>query len=241
MARKAAAASTGTQPARKRAARKRSTPRMPSDESSASKSSSTTRPQPGFGDMSKMAGFGDMSKMAGFGDMSKMAKLMTPEQAIELYKANAALALEVINTAIESTARLRKKQFEGEEEARAFQRKHVRSAAEARDAPSLMAAGQGAAQEAMEKSMHYWSEMFDLIVEIQKRLFTLIEDQMEGVPGVKETKAAMAMLPDLSQMQKVVSAMQGVVSSGGSTFESMQRVMGDFAKLAQGSMPGGRR
>jgi phasin family protein len=170
-----------------------------------------------------------------------MAKMMTPEQAIELYKANAALALEVINTAIESTARLRKKQFEGEEEARAFHQKHVRSAAVARDAPSLLAAGQGAAQEAMEKSMHYWGEMFDLIVEIQKRLFALIEDQMEGVPGVKETKAAMAMLPDLSQMKKIVSAMQGVVSSGGSTFESMQRVMGDFAKIAQGSMPGGGR
>jgi hypothetical protein len=230
MVRKAAAGSTGT-PARKRAARKRSTPRMTSDDTSASKSSA----------MPPMPGFGDMSRMPGFGDMSKMAKMMTPEQAIELYKANAALALEVINTAIESTARLRKKQFEGEEEARAFQRKHVRSAAEARDAPSLLAAGQGAAQEAMEKSMHYWSEMFDLIVEIQKRLFTLIEDQMEGVPGVKETKAAMAMLPDLSQMKKVVSAMQGVVSSGGSTFESMQRVMGDFAKMAQGSMPDGRR
>jgi len=179
--------------------------------------------------------------MGNFGDMSKMAKMLTPEQAIDLYKANAALALEVINTAIESTARLRKKQFEGEEEARAFQKKHVRSAAEARDPSSLLAAGQGAAQEAMEKSMHYWGEMFDLIVEIQKRLFTLIGEQMEGVPGVKETKAAMAMLPDLSQMQKVVSAMQGVVSSGGSTFESMQRVMGDFAKIAQGSMGGGRR
>jgi hypothetical protein len=168
--------------------------------------------------------------------MSKMANMMTPEQAIELYKANAALALQVINTAIESTARLRKKQFEGEEEAREFQKKHARSAAEARDAQGLLAAGQGAAQEAMEKSMHYWSEMFDLIVEIQKRLFTLIEEQMEGVPGVKETRAAMAMLPDLSQMKKVVSAMQGVVSSGGSTFETMQRVMGDFARLAQGSM-----
>jgi hypothetical protein len=83
--------------------------------------------------------------------------------------------------------------------------------------------------------------MFDLIVEIQKRLFTLMEEQMEGVPGVKETKAAMAMLPDLTQMKKVVSAMQGVVSSGGSTFESMQRVMGDFAKMAQSSMPGARR
>ena len=34
--------------------------------------------------------------------------------------------------------------------------------------------------------------------------------------------------------------MQGVVSSGGTAFESMQRVMGDFARLAQGSM-GGRR
>jgi len=151
------------------------------------------------------------------------------------------MALDIINAAIDNTARLRKKQFEGEEEARAFQKKHVRSAAEARDPSSLLAAGQGAAQEAMEKSMHYWGEMFDLIVEIQKRLFTLIGEQMEGVPGVKETKAAMAMLPDLSQMQKVVSAMQGVVSSGGSTFESMQRVMGDFAKIAQGSMGGGRR
>ena len=230
MARKAAAASTGTQTGRKAPARKRSTPRVTSDERSTETSSAPAMPMPGFGDMSKMAS-----------DMSKMAKMMTPEQAIELYKANAALALEVINTAIESTARLRKKQFEGEEEAREFQKKHVRSAAEARDAQSLLAAGQGAAQEAVEKSMHYWSEMFDLIVEIQKRLFTLMEEQMEGVPGVKETKAAMALLPDLSQMKKVVSAMQGVVTSGGTTFETMQRVMGDFAKLAQGSMAGARR
>ena len=213
MARKAAAASSGAKSPRKPSARKRSTPRMTSDEAPASRAAPA------------------MPSMPGFGDMSKMAKMMTPEQAIELYKANAALALEIINTAIEGTARLRKKQFEGEEEARAFQRKHAQSAAEARDAPSLLAAGQGAAQEAMEKSMHYWSEMFDLIVEMQKRLFSLLGEQMEGVPGVKETKAAMAMLPDMSQMQKVVSAMQGVVSSGGSTFESMQRVMGDFAKL----------
>jgi phasin family protein len=225
MARKAAAASTSTHAPRKPAARKRSTPRMSPNDDTTSKATSEAPP----------------SAMPGFGEMSKMAKMMTPEQAIEMYKANAALALQVINTAIEGTARLRKKQFEGEEEAREFQRKHARSAAEARDPQSLIAAGQGAAQEAMEKSLHYWGEMFDLIVEIQKRLFNLIEEQMEGVPGVRETKAAMAMLPDLSQMQKVVSAMQGVVSSGGSTFESMQRVMGDFAKIAHGSMPGGRR
>lgn len=220
MAKKAAAAPSGTKTASKRPARKRSGPRMTSDHAA-----SPVR----------------AASMPGFGDMSKMPKMMTPEQAIELYKANAALALEVINTAIESAARLRKKQFEGEEEARAFQRKHARSAAEAHDAQSLLAAGQGAAQEAMEKSMHYWGEMFDLIVEIQKRLFTLMEDQMEGVPGVKETRAAMAMLPDMGQMQKVVAAMQGVVSSGESTFASMQRVMGDFAKIAQGSMAAGRR
>ena len=174
-------------------------------------------------------------------DMPKMPKMLTPEQAMEMYKANARMALDVINAAIEGADRLRRKQFEGEEQARAFQKKHVRAAGEATDPQSLMALGQGAAQEALEKSMHYWGEMFDLIVEIQKRLFALIEEQVEGVPGVKETKAAMAMLPDLSQMKKVVSAMQGVVSSGGSTFESMQRVMGDFAKLAQNSMPGGRR
>ena len=174
-------------------------------------------------------------------EMGKMAKMLTPEQAFELYKVNAKMALDIVNTAIESTARLRKKQFEGEEEMRAFQKKHARSVGEASDAQSLMVASQGAAQEAVEKSMHYWGEMFDLIVEIQKRLFTLIEDQMAGVPGVKEAKAAMAMMPDLSQMQKVVSAMQGVVSSGGSAFESMQKVMGDFAKLAQNSMTSVRR
>ncbi|HSV20929.1 MAG TPA: phasin family protein [Casimicrobiaceae bacterium] len=174
------------------------------------------------------------------GQMPRMPKMLTPEQAIDMYKTNARMALDVINAAIEGAERLRRKQFEGEEQARAFQRKHVRAAGEATDPQSLMALGQGAAQEALEKSMHYWGEMFDLIVEIQKRLFTLIEEQTQGVPGVKEAKAAMALMPDLGQMQKVVSAMQGVVSSGGNAFESMQRVMGDFARLAQGSM-GGRR
>jgi len=149
------------------------------------------------------------------------------------------MALDVINAAIEGTEKLRRKQFEGEEQAREFQKKHVRAAGQATDAQSLMALGQGAAQEALEKSMHYWGEMFDLIVEIQKRLFALIEEQTKDVPGAKEARAAMAMMPDLGQMQKVVSAMQGVLTSGGTAFESMQRVMGDFARLAQGSM--GRR
>jgi len=169
-------------------------------------------------------------------ELAKMPKMLTPEQAVELYKTNAKLALDIISAAIDSTARLRKKQFEGEEEMRAFQRKHARAVGEASDAQSLMALSQGAAQEAVEKSMHYWGEMFDLIVEIQKRLFALIEEQMSGVPGVKEAKAAMALMPDLRQMKDVVQAMQGVVTSGGSAFESMQKVMGDFARMAQGAM-----
>ena len=186
------------------------------------------------------AAAGRMAGMPGLGQLPKMPKMLTPEQAIEMYKANARMALDVINAAIEGAERVRRKQFEGEEQARAFQKKHVRAAGEATDAQSLMALGQGAAQEALEKSMHYWGEMFDLIVEIQKRLFALLEEQSQGVPGVKEAKAAFALLPDLGQMQKVVSALQGVVSSGGNAFDSMQRVMGDFARMAQGSI-GGRR
>ena len=177
-----------------------------------------------------------MPRMPDLRELAKMPKMLTPEQAIELYKTNAKLALDVISAAIDSTARLRKKQFEGEEEMRAFQRKHARAVGEASDAQSLMALSQGAAQEAVEKSMHYWGEMFDLIVEIQKRLFALIEEQMSGVPGVQEAKAAMALMPDLRQMKDVVQAMQGVVTSGGSAFESMQKVMGDFARMAQGGM-----
>jgi phasin family protein len=169
-------------------------------------------------------------------ELAKMPKMISPEQAIDLYKTNAKLALDVINAAIDSTAKLRKKQFEGEEEMRAFQQKHARAVGEASDPQSLMALSQSAAQEAVEKSMHYWGEMFDLIVEIQKRLFTLIEEQTSGVPGVKEAKAAMALMPDLRQMKDVVQAMQGVVTTGGSAFESMQKVMGDFARMAQGAM-----
>jgi phasin family protein len=176
-----------------------------------------------------------------FGNLSKMAKGMTPEQAFELYKANAKMALDVINTAIENTAKLRKHQFAGEEEAISMQKKALQHAAAASDPQALMAAGQSVTQEAVEKAMRYWAEMFDMIVEMQKRLFTLIEEQMAGVPGAKEAKAAMAMMPDLRQTQNLVKAMQGVLSSGGSAFESMQRVIGDFTRLAQQTVPGLKR
>jgi phasin family protein len=172
-----------------------------------------------------------------FADLQRMGKVLTPEQAFELYRANARMALDVINAAIESTAKLRKLQFAGEEEARSMQQKAARHAAQASDPQALVAAGQAVTQEAVEKAMQYWSQMFDMIVEIQKRLFTLLEQQMAGVPGAKEARAALAMMPDLGQTTDLVKAMQGVMSSGGSAFGSMQRVLSDWARMAQQSMP----
>jgi phasin family protein len=174
-------------------------------------------------------------------EMEKMAKLMTPEQAIELYKANARMALEVINAAIDSTAKMRKLQFEGEETAREFGRRTARGAAEARDPQTLMAVSHEAGREAVEKSLAYWGEMFDLIVEMQKRLFNLMEDQADGVPGFRQARAAMAMMPDLGPMKNVVSAMQGMIGSGTGAFGSMQKMMADMARMAGASMPGARR
>ena len=174
----------------------------------------------------------DVFAMPDAAKLAQYAKTLTPEQAFELYRANAKLALDVIDAAIESTAKMRRLQFEGEESARTMQKKAARRAAEAGDVQSLMAAGQSVTQEAVERSMAYWGQMFELVVEIQKRLFTLMEDQMAGVPGVKQAKAAMAMMPDVTKLQDVVAAMQGVMSSGGSAFESMQKVMGDFARMS---------
>lgn len=215
MANKAASKSTAT-PARKRA-RKKAKPRA--------KAAS----RPAAGGAAKMA---DMFKMPDAGEFAKYAKTLTPEQAFEMYRANAKLALEVIENAIESTAKVRKLQFEGEERARSMQKKTARSAAEAGDVPSLMAVGQSAAQEAIENSMQYWGQMFELISEIQKRLFTMLETQTANLPGAKEAKAAMAMMPDVTKMQNVVSAMQGVMSSGSSAFDQMQKVMGDLARMS---------
>jgi phasin family protein len=183
----------------------------------------------------------DAPHSGAFGDLPKMAKMMTPEQAFELYRANAKVALDVINAAIESTAKLRRLQFEGEEQARSMQQKAARHAAEAGDPQALVAAGQSVTQEAVEKAMHYWGQMFEMIVEMQKRLFALMQEQLAGVPGAKEAKAMMAMMPDLKHAQNLVNAMQGVMSSGGSAFSSMQRVMGDFARSAQRSVPTAKR
>ena len=167
-------------------------------------------------------------------DFSKMTKMMTPEQAMELYKANAKMALDVINAAIENTSRLRRLQFEGEEESRAMGRKAAKRAAEAGTPDEMMAAGQTSSQEALEHAMRYWGQMFDLISEMQKRLWVMMEEQMAGVPGVKEAKAAMSMMPDLRGAENVIKAMQGVVGAGGNAFESMQKVMGDFTKFVPG-------
>src|SRR5438067_638163 len=178
MARKSAAASTPRPKARKSSgARARSRSGPPSGADRAASSAATTAARVSF---------------AGLPNMPDL-KMMTPEQAIELYKANAKLALDIISATIDSTAKLRKKQFEGEEEARAFQQKAARSAASAGDAQALVAAGQGVAQEALERSMRYWGEMFDLIVEMQRRLYAMIEEQAEAMPGVKQAKAAMAL------------------------------------------------
>src|SRR5205814_3825210 len=164
MARKRAATSPST--AGKTAAKRRVKRRTATKSSAPAAASARATPPP----------------MPDLRELAKMSKMMTPEQAIDFYKTNAKMALDVINAAIDSAARLRKKQFEGEEEMRAFQQKHTRAVGQASDPQSLMAVSQGAAQEAVEKSMHYWGEMFDLIVEIQKRLFALIEEQMAGVP-----------------------------------------------------------
>ena len=203
----------------------------------ASKKPAAKKAKPAAQPAAKSAAAGaGMFTMPDAAQLAKYTKTLTPEQAFELYRANARIALDVIDAAIESTAKMRKLQFEGEETARTIQRKAARHAAEAGDVPALMAAGQSVTQEAVERSMAYWGQMFELVVEMQKRLFTLMEDQMAGVPGVKQAKAAMAMMPDMTKMQNVVQAMQGVMSSGGSAFESMQKVMADFSRLA-----GGRR
>jgi phasin family protein len=232
MATKRAPAAPAAKPAAKSAAKKparKAAKRPAAAKRSEPSAAPEAAPFPGF-DPKMMAGMG-------MGDLSKMTKLMTPEQAIDLYKANAKMALDIINAAIENTTQLRRLQFEGEEQARAMGRKAARRAVEAGTPDEMMAASQTASQEAMEQAMRYWGQMFDLIVEMQKRLFAMMEDQMSGVPGVKEARAAMSMMPDLRQAQNVIKAMQNVVSSGGNAFESMQRVMGDFAKY----MPGLRR
>jgi len=143
-------------------------------------------------------------------------------------------AVEFLDCAIESMEAVMELASRYASQARAMGRKAAQRAAAAGSPNEMMAAGQTASQEAMEHAMRYWGQMFDMIVEMQKRLFVMMEEQMAGVPGVKEAKAAMSMMPDLRQAQNVIQAMQGVVSSGGSAFESMQRVMGDFAKYVPG-------
>ena len=169
--------------------------------------------------------------------LQALAKSLTPEQAFQLYRQNAKLALDVIEAAIASTEKVRRLQFEGEEKARSMQKKATRQVAEAGDVKALMSGGQALSKEAVEQAMAYWGQMFELVVDVQKQLFSLMQTQMTGLPGAKEAKAAMAMMPDLRQTQNLVNAFQGVMASSGSAVETMQKMMTDFAKL----MPGAKR
>ncbi|MDQ6620585.1 MAG: phasin family protein [Pseudomonadota bacterium] len=207
------------------------------------RSTASASSQSASGAMGAMPGAG-ANPFAAFADPAQLAKLkalMTPEQAFELYRQNARLALEIIDASIESTAKLRKLQFASEEEARNMHKRAARRAAEAENPQALMATSQNVSQEAVQSAMAYWGQMFELIVEMQKRLFLIMDNQVADVPGVKQAKAAMGMLPDLSQAQNLVQAMQGVFASGGTAFESMQRVMGDFTRMAQNAVPGAKR
>jgi hypothetical protein len=230
MARKAASETQATGKTRKRTARKASAP--------AAGRASRNQGTAAFADALPRGAMGPSPEQ--MAEMARMANMLTPAQAIELYKANAKMALDVINAALDSTAKMRRLQYEGEESAREFGKRTVKGAAEARDPQTLVAVSQEAGREALEKSLAYWGEMFDLIVEMQKRLFSLIEEQTEGLPGVKQAKAAMALMPDLGPMKNVVSAMQGMIGSGSGAFTSMQKMMADMAKMAQSAMPGKR-
>jgi hypothetical protein len=218
---------TASRTAAKKTGAKRTTTRSGGSGASRGEAPRAARSDPASGSMF------DPRQLASM-DLSKVAKMMTPEQAFDLYKANTRMALDVINAAIENTSKLRRLQFEGEEQSRAMGRKAAKRAAEAGSPDEMMAAGQTMSQEAIEHAMRYWGQMFDLISEMQKRLWVMMEEQMAGVPGVKEAKAAMAMMPDLRGAQNVIEAMQGVVGAGGNAFESMQKVMGDFARMIPG-------
>ena len=80
--------------------------------------------------------------------------------------------------------------------------------------------------------------MFDLIVEMQKRLFALIEEQAEGMPVVKQAKAAMQMMPDLGPMQNVVEAMQRMVDNNvpGARIVTRDEVAHDPQVIHNGSL-----
>ncbi|MGH8713585.1 MAG: hypothetical protein ACREYB_06235 [Casimicrobiaceae bacterium] len=88
--------------------------------------------------------------------------------------------------------------------------------------------------------MHYWRQLYEMIFEMQKRLFALMQEQTNGMPGAREARTMLAMMPGPRQAQSLVDAMQGVMASGGSALSSMQRVIGDLARMGQPAS-GGRR
>lgn len=171
---------------------------------------------------------------------AKLAKVATPEQIIELYKANCKAALDIINATLEGTAKMRKLQYEGEEHARAMQQRTAKSIAGASHPNELMAVGSGYTQEAAQKAMQYWSEMFEVAIDMQKRLFGLMEEQMRGVPGFAQLKAATGMMPELGQAHQVVSAMQALLTQGNSAYAAMTKVVNDMTRTAQQNMRGGK-
>ena len=123
----------------------------------------------------------------GMPDMSKMAKMMTPEQAIDLYKANTKIALDIINAASKalprcascnSKARSRLARWD---EGGATRSGSGESECADGGGPDRLAGGG-------QSAMRYWGQMFELVVDMQKRLFTLMEGQMPACPASRRPR-----------------------------------------------------
>ena len=65
--------------------------------------------------------------------LAALAKAATPEQIFDLYKTNAKAALDVIHAMLESSSKLRRLQFDGEESARELGRRTAESIASAQN------------------------------------------------------------------------------------------------------------
>jgi len=156
---------------------------------------------------------------------------MTPEQAFELYKANAKMALDVINAAIENTA----KDAQGCSSRRRGSAIHAEKGDPSRGGSERSAvAGRGGSERdtgSGREAMQYWQQMFEMIVEMQKPPFCADgRTDVRACPG-KGSQGGDGDDARRPAGAKPVKAMQGVMSSGGSAFTSMQRVMGDLTRM----------
>lgn len=150
------------------------------------------------------------------------------EQFFEVWKQQVNAGLQILDSLVEATAKVRAAQFAAANEAHQRTVEAEKLLAGAKDAQELWSAQCTWASENAERAAAYWREQFEVMTEANARVLKIMQERMQAVapaePGANPSVAALASVDSiyremLKSSQQLLAFMPGVFGAAAAPAE----------------------